>query len=126
MLVLDTASLLYWTMDPAKFTPKAEQAIESANRLVVSAMSIWEIGLKVKKGKLTLPLAFSDYVTDLKTLDKLEIYPVDLEIWLKNLDLPWSHSDPADRTIVATALYLNCPLVSPDHMINHFYTNTLW
>jgi PIN domain nuclease of toxin-antitoxin system len=126
MLVLDTAALFYWTLDPVQLTPSAQQAIATADRLLISSMSIWEIGLKVKKGRLEIPIDFADYVAGLKKLDRLEIYAVDEEIWMKNLDLDWNHADPADRTIVATAVLFNCPLVTPDREIRRFYGSTLW
>ena len=52
MIVLDTSALLFWTLDPAQLTPAAAQAIEQADRIVVSSISIWEIALKVKRGSL--------------------------------------------------------------------------
>jgi PIN domain nuclease of toxin-antitoxin system len=46
--------------------------------------------------------------------------------WLDNLDLEWEHSDPADRTIVAVATSLACPLISSDRVIADFYPKTIW
>ena len=57
MIVLDTSALLYWTLDPAQLSLKAAQAIEQADRIVISSISVWEIALKVKQQKLVIPLA---------------------------------------------------------------------
>src|SRR4030042_431626 len=126
MVVLDTSALLYWTLDPAQLSPAARRAIDGAGQLVVSSISIWEIALKVKRGKLSLPMAMSDYAGRLQQLEDLEIRPVDVQTWLDNLDLEWEHRDPADRTIVAIATRLACPLVSSDGMIANFYPQTTW
>ncbi len=126
MIVLDTSALLYWTLDPAQLSLAARQAIEGAGQLVVSSISIWEIALKVKRGKLGLPLAMGDYVERLQQLERLEIRPVDVQAWLDNLALDWEHRDPADRTIVALATRLACPLVSSDGVILDFYPQTIW
>ncbi len=126
MVVLDTSALLFWTLDPAQLSPAARQAIDGASQLVVSSMSIWEIALKVKRGKLILPLAIADYVERLQRLERLEILPVDVQTWLDNLDLGWEHRDPADRTIVAIATRLACPLISSDGVISKFYPQTVW
>jgi len=126
VLVLDTSALLYWTLDPSQLTATAARAIEEADRLVISSISVWEIGLKVKRGKLTLPLSMADYADRLEQVDRLEILPVDTRNWLENLALNWDHRDPADRTIVATARLLGCPLVASDERIAGFYFETVW
>jgi PIN domain nuclease of toxin-antitoxin system len=48
---------------------KAREAIEEAERILVSAISVWEIGLKVKRGKLVIPLAIHDYANHLRPGD---------------------------------------------------------
>jgi PIN domain nuclease of toxin-antitoxin system len=126
MIVLDTSALIFWTLDPVQLSAPARQAIEGEDRLVVSSISVWEIALKVKRGKIELPLSIGDYVERLQRLEKLEILPVDARTWLDNLDLDWEHRDPADRTIVAIAARLDCPLVSSDGVISDFYMKTIW
>jgi PIN domain nuclease of toxin-antitoxin system len=48
MVVLDTAVLLYWTLDPKELTPAASQAIAEVDGGVTSSISVWEIALKVR------------------------------------------------------------------------------
>jgi PIN domain nuclease of toxin-antitoxin system len=126
MVVLDTSAVLYWTLDPERLSSAARRAIEDADRLVISSISVWEIGLKVKRGKLAIPLSISEYADRLERLDRLEILPVDMRTWLENLALNWEHRDPADRTIVATARLLGCPLIASDRSIAGFYEETVW
>ncbi len=126
MIVLDTSALLYWTLDPMQLSAKAEQAIEQADRIVISSISVWEIALKVKRGKLEIPLTITDYVDRLQRLEMLEILSVDVQTWLDNLNLPWGHRDPADRTIVALATRFGCPLITSDHSIADYYPKTIW
>lgn len=126
MIVLDTSALIYWTLDPGKLTPTATQAIENAEKIIISAISIWEIGLKAKQKKLDLPLSIHAYVNKVKQVSSVEIQSVTVDIWLENLALEWEHRDPADRTIVATARLSSCALVSSDRVIGAFYQNTIW
>ena len=63
-------------------------------------ISIWEIGIKVARGGLTIPLSVREYA-ELERIARVEVLPVDTETWLANLELLWDHRDPADRTIVA-------------------------
>ena len=126
MIVLDASALLYWTLDPAQLSVKARQEIDQAERIVISSISVWEIALKVKRGRLAIPLPIADYVERLQQMDRLEILPVDVQTWLDNLDLPWEHRDPADRTVVALATRLGCPLVASDRAIADYYAQTVW
>jgi PIN domain nuclease of toxin-antitoxin system len=126
MVVLDTSTLLFWTLDPDRLSANSAKAIDEAEHMAISSISVWEIGLKVKRGRLEIPLSFSDYVKRLQDLERLEILPVEVETWLLNLALDWKHRDPADRTIVATALQLDCPLITSDHTIRSFYQDSIW
>lgn len=126
MVVLDTCALVFWTLDPQQLSPEAEAAINQASVIIVSSISIWEIGLKVKKSKLVIPLTIQEYVKRVQAIDNLTIQPIDEKIWLHNLELDWNHNDPADRSIVAAASILNCPLITSDEKIRQFYKATIW
>ena len=128
-LVLDTAALLYWTLSPSDLTARAGEAIADAldgPGCVVSAISLWEIGLKAKQGRLRIGLSVERFADRLGQVKGLEVHPVDVRTWLHNLALPWEHRDPADRTIVATADLLGAPLVSSDRAIGAWYRRTVW
>ena len=100
--------------------------IKQSDQVVVSAISLWEIGIKVKKQKLTLPRPFEVYVDTLRAATALTFLAVDVDIWVENVNLAWEHKDPADRTIVATAKRLGCPLITPDQAIRDFYSDAIW
>ena len=93
---------------------------------VSSSISIWEIGIKVMRKKLIIPITIDAYVQRLQEIDRLSLVPVDDKIWLENLHLEWAHKDPADRTIVATAKLNDCPLLTSDTIIAQFYRRTVW
>lgn len=126
MIVLDTAALIYWTLDPERLSPPAQIAVRESPKISISSISIWEVALLVKRQKLILPLSIKDYVERLEKLASLEILPVDTQTWLDNLELDWEHRDPADRTIVALAKRLDCPLITPDQRILSFYEKAIW
>jgi PIN domain nuclease of toxin-antitoxin system len=126
MVVLDTSALLYWTFAPDELSPRAAQAISEASQVIISTISIWEIGVKVKRGRLEIPLPVDAFVAKLKETDGVLIEPVTETTWLKNLELVWDHKDPADRTIVATASLLSCPLVTSNQEMRKFYSQAVW
>ncbi len=126
MILLDTSALLYWTVRDNELPDTARQVIEVAEDIRISSISIWEIGLKSQKGKLQLPVPLRDYVQRIRNMANVTILPVDEQIWLKNVELDWPHRDPADRTIVATAMLLDCPLVTSDVAMRDFYPKAIW
>jgi PIN domain nuclease of toxin-antitoxin system len=92
----------------------------------ISSVSIWEIGIKIKKNKLDIGTGIREYVRRLSLLNLIEIIPVNEDIWIENLALQWEHRDPADRTIVATAKIRHLPIITGDRIIRDFYTNVIW
>ncbi len=126
MIVLDTSALIFWTLDRNRLSRPAARAISGADRIGLSSISIWEIGIKVKREKLAIPLAIEEFTDKLEQIDRLEIFPVDARTWIKNLELNWDNRDPADRTIVATASLHACALISSDSAIRAFYAQTVW
>ena len=126
MVVLDTSALLFWLFAPERLSANAAKTIAAATGIVISSISIWEIGIKVKRGKLEIPLSPAMLVAKLKESDGVRIEPVTEMTWLQNLALTWDHKDPADRTIVATATLLGCPLVTSDLEIRASYPDAIW
>ena len=126
MVVLDTSALIFWTLDRGRLSEAATAAIAEADRILVSSISIWEIGIKVNRGGLSIPLTVQEYVDMLVRVDSVEILPVDTATWLKNAEIEWAHRDPADRTIVAVALLHSCPLITSDRIIREFYPQAIW
>ena len=126
MIVLDTSALVFWTLNRDRLSRTAAQVISDADRIALSSISIWEIGIKVKKEQLSIPISIQEFTDKLEQIDRLDILPVDVQTWIKNLELDWDHRDPADRTIVATASLHACPLVTSDSTIRAFYSQAVW
>ncbi len=120
-ILLDTCALLWWTLDPKKLSHDSLETLNQQEKIWVSSISVWEIGLKIKNQKLDIGMPIETYSQHLKELQSLEILPVDTAIWLKNLALDWEHRDPADRTIVATARSLRCALATSDQLMLKYY-----
>ena len=128
MVLLDTHALLWWTLDPGRLSPKASSACSKILQTgsLISSISIWEIGIKIKNGRIDIGMAIEDYTRKLNQLNCVEIVPVDEKIWMESIRLRWENRDPADRVIVATALFRSVPIVSKDEKISSFYGKTLW
>jgi PIN domain nuclease of toxin-antitoxin system len=115
MILLDTHTLFWWTIAPDHLSAKAAKecgAIRRGNAFV-SAISIWELGVKAQRGKLDIGMSIAEFAEGVDEA-QVEILPVDLNTWLKSIDLSWEHRDPADRVIAATALLRGLKLVTKD------------
>jgi PIN domain nuclease of toxin-antitoxin system len=122
VIVLDTHALLWWALDPEKLSERARSVVAGMEQHggFASAISIWELGIKLKRRKLELPLSIDELVRRIERGHVVELLPVDASLWLRSLALPWEHQDPADRVIVATALSRNLPLLTKDETIRSF------
>jgi len=125
-VVLDTSALLYWTLDPSQLTEKAHRTLTRAEEILISSISIWEIALKVERGRLALPLSAREFACELEATEKVAIIPLDWPTWLDSVALAWTHRNPADRAIVALAQANHCPLLTSDREIMGFYPLATW
>ena len=127
--VLDTCALLWWSLDPDEFSPKAKAAIERMEREkdgITPAIAFWEIAIKVKNNKLDLGTPLDIYKKRLKQSNVVKILAVNEDIFVTSVNLEWSHRNPVDRIMVALAMNRNCPIITRDKEIRKFYDNTIW
>ena len=129
MVVLDTATLLWWTLAPHELSEKAKKLlakISAENQALVSSISIWEIALKVSKKKLSLGMEVEYFAEQLELSGLVEIVPVDYRLWISSVALDWKHKDPADRVIVTLAKEHSAKLITSDKVINNFFESAVW
>lgn len=89
--------------------------------LGVSVISIWEIAMLVKKGRVELGLPVRDWVRLAFDHQGFKLVALDQKIAIESCDLPGDfHADPADRFLVATARLDNAVLVTRDERILHY------
>jgi PIN domain nuclease of toxin-antitoxin system len=122
LILLDTHALLWWALDPDQLSEaatKAVQAMEDGGGYA-SSISLWELGIKVQRGHLELPITIDELVRRLERGGVVELVPVDTTTWLRTLSLDWPHRDPADRMIVATALIKEVPVLTKDCTLHDF------
>jgi PIN domain nuclease of toxin-antitoxin system len=122
VIVLDTHALLWWALDPERLSKAAAGLVRTMERSggFASAISIWELGIKVQRGQLELPLPVDALAARIQEGGVVELLPVDTATWLRSLSLDWAHRDPADRVIVATALIRQMPLLTKDGTLHAF------
>ena len=111
-LLLDTNALIWWFKDSPKLGRKARALIEDAsNTVVVSIVSLWEITIKWRIGKLEFSGASVLGMLEELGIDLVAVKPVHLIA----LDaLPLHHRDPYDHLILAQAKVEGARIVTSD------------
>lgn len=115
--LLDTHILLWAVEDNPKLSPKARQLIDNSDsELLFSVVSIWEIAIKVGRGK-------DDFSFDPNILRRVLLDADYLEIPVLGHHVPFVqhlpdiHKDPFDRLLIATAKAEGFILVTADSYV---------
>ncbi|MCL2708691.1 MAG: type II toxin-antitoxin system VapC family toxin [Defluviitaleaceae bacterium] len=115
--LLDTHILIWYIENSPKLHKKHEIIIDDdENGIFVSAVTYWEIALKISLGKLKMSLSFKDFVENIekRKFTILQIKNDYLECLLK---MPFIHRDPFDRMIVSTATVEKLSIITMDENI---------
>jgi PIN domain nuclease of toxin-antitoxin system len=122
VILLDTHVLLWWALDPDRLSSAATVTLEAMEERggYASSISIWELGIKVQRSQLELPITVDELARRIERGGVVELVPVETTIWLRTLSLDWSHRDPADRVIVATALMKEVPVLTKDRALHDY------
>jgi PIN domain nuclease of toxin-antitoxin system len=103
----------------------ARSAIDSSmaagDAVLVSAISAWEVGMLVRRGRLALSMPVEEWLLAVQSLEGVSIIPISAEIAVQSVNLPGEfHQDPADRMIVALARERNASLLTADEKIHRY------
>lgn len=116
-LLLDSHALLWALHDPERLAPAACAAIsDSRHAVYFSAASAWELEIKAAKGKLTLP---DDWLSAAEETGFLQL-PITASDARNSARLPWHHSDPFDRLLVAQAIGHGLRIATRDPLISAY------
>ena len=120
MLLLDT-HVAIWLAFGTELTQASRDRItreRESEGVGISAVTVWEVGNLVRKGKLGLQLTLSAWVERFRATHGFHDVPLSTDIVIEAANLPGQlHGDPADRFLVATARHLDIPLVTRDKRI---------
>lgn len=129
MILLDTHTLVWLRVEPAKLSPAASEAIRAARQrdgIAISAITLWELAWLATHGRLQVTGTVQAFVE--KIASTVAIRPITAQIAVVANQLPSTYSnDPSDRLIGATAVCEGIPLVTKDRTIrNCKQIKTIW
>lgn len=115
-LLLDTHIWLWSLLEPERVAKRVSESLQdSATERWLSPVSTWEASLLIAKGRIQVPAGAKDWLSI--ATSGLREAPLTHEIVIAAASSPLTHSDPADRFLVATAQLLNLILVTADQRI---------
>jgi PIN domain nuclease of toxin-antitoxin system len=115
-LLLDTHTLIWWLENHPRLGKAARKAIVAADERFISAVSAWEISVKISIGRLGLSIDPADSIRELRTAGFRPL-PIDFHHAWALRSLPFHHADPFDRMLVAQAQCEGLTLVTADEEI---------
>ncbi len=124
-MILDTCALLWLASGSKKLSRAVLKQINEAPALYVSAISGFEVAIKVARGKLKLPLAPEEWFEKVADHHGLSILPLELEVCIRAAELPPIHDDPCDRFIIAIAKLNDLPVVTADERFEGYGVTVL-
>jgi len=114
-LLLDTQVWLWMTEAPDRLSPSVRRLVSSTdNPCFLSAVTVWEIAIKYRTGKLRLP--GTPAVVIPQWMERADVSP--LPIFHKHAlhvaTLPLHHRDPFDRLLIAQAQIEDLTIITSD------------
>jgi len=123
-LLLDSHAFLWWLADAPELSEPARAAMaDPANLVLVSAATIWEIGIKRALGRLEVGSA--DLVAEIDANRFAEL-PITARHAATAAALPRHHEDPFDRMLLAQSQAESLVCITRDPAFEPYGVACLW
>jgi PIN domain nuclease of toxin-antitoxin system len=121
-LLLDTHAWLWYAEGMSeRLRPATIKRLDDARKgdgLVISAISVWEVGMHAARGRIRLAVPLRDWVERALSAPGVRLVPLDAAVAAESTLLPGDpQGDPADRFLIATARMHGLVLATRDQQI---------
>jgi PIN domain nuclease of toxin-antitoxin system len=121
-LLLDTHAWLWYAEGMSeRLRPATIKRLDEARKgdgLVISAISVWEVGMHAARGRIRLAVPLRDWVERALAAPGMRLMPLDAAVAAESTVLPGEpQGDPADRFLIATARIHGLVLATRDQQI---------
>ena len=124
--LLDTHTFIWSVEDSDKLSEPAKAFLDDpGNTVLVSVVSVWEIVIKHKLGKLPLGQPLGAMLSQLPVAG-IDVLPVQTDHALAVDRLPDPHRDPFDRLLVAQAIVEGAVLLTADKIFRQYPVTVVW
>ncbi len=126
-VLLDTHAFLWAITGDKKLSETARETfLNPANRLFFSAVSMWEICIKISLGKLSLKRGWLKKIQNELMINAVQWLPIEMSHCAELTKLPFHHRDPFDRMLIAQTMVENMLLLSRDKRLSAYGIERLW
>lgn len=126
-VLLDTHTFLWWGLDDHRLSDRVREIIrDGRSEVLLSAASVWEVAIKVSKGRLDLPADLDAFVAERLRRYRWASLPIDEHHAVRAASLPMIHGDPFDRMLIAQSQLEGIPLLTGDAAITRYDVETIW
>jgi PIN domain nuclease of toxin-antitoxin system len=125
-MLLDTATMLWIAEGDQRLSSAAQNAYESfSHSAFVSVVSIWEVLVKNRLGKLPLVVPLRKMISTMRE-DGVSVLELNESAAFQLDKLPDLHRDPFDRMLICQAIDEDLTIITPDKMIRGYPVKSLW
>ena len=125
-ILLDTGPFALLTMNSVRISDALKERIGAQDRVLVSAISFYEIGQKVRLGKWADMAPYAAGLEQRARDDGYEVLPLSAEVATNAALMEWEHRDPFDRMIAAVAMQERVAVVSQDAVFEAIGVERVW
>jgi PIN domain nuclease of toxin-antitoxin system len=126
-VLLDTHAVLWAADNDTRLGTEAAALLGGCQPgdAVISDLTLLEVAMLVKKGRVSMSIPLRDYLRGLQS--NYPVLAINAEIAAAAMDLTLPGAGPFDRVIVATALHHDLPLATRDRAITEAQVvRTVW
>ncbi|MBI2886976.1 MAG: type II toxin-antitoxin system VapC family toxin [Chloroflexi bacterium] len=125
--LLDTHAFLWWIDDDPRVSQRVREILATPEEEVFfSAISAWEIAIKVQLGRLQFRGEPREFVPAQVRVNRFISLPVEVRHALGVSHLPLLHRDPFDRLLIAQAQVENLAILTGDPAIARYDVAIVW
>ncbi len=126
-VLLETGAFLWLALEPKRLTHAAAAVInDPENELHLSDVSIIEIAVKHRTGRLPLPAQPRAWLPDRAAFFKLHPVRLAADAIYRSGELAPVHADPFDRLLAAQALIGPFQFITPDAPFRAYGVDCVW
>jgi PIN domain nuclease of toxin-antitoxin system len=126
-VLLDTHAFLWAITGDKQLSEIARETfLNSGNRLFFSAVSMWEICIKISLGKLSLKRGWFKKIQNELMINAVQWLPIEMPHCAELTKLPFHHRDPFDRMLIAQARVEDLQVLSRDVRLSDYDIGRLW
>jgi len=131
VILMDTCTIIWDALEPARLPQNAIIAIDKAdehNALIISDISIWEISMLIKKKRLEVNTTAANFLNLFLQSRNVSVQSISPEIAELSVNFTSEiNNDPADRIIAATSIIQNAQLITANQNLRESeMLDTIW